>query len=477
MSDPAKAAAGIVFSEDGLDVLLVQRNPALRFMGGHHAFPGGRVDPTEGSAHVIGARDEIHAVSLHAVVREIFEESGLLCVRGPLPSADDRDQERLAVLAGQPFDLTLEKFGLHIHADDFLPAGHWVTPPMSPIRFDTRYFVYQHRGPRYESVILGEIVGLEWMRPAEARRRWRAGDIRLSTPIAYVLYHLARLPVPEVLPALCRETHRGDGLTSRFELRCGISIIALETETLPPATHTNCIVVGETALVVIDPGPSDRAEQQHLKAQLDHLIELGAHVEAIVLTHSHRDHVGAVQFLRTTYLAPLWCHGETARQLGVKADRILRNGDVVEIDGEPPWRLRCIHTPGHDPGHLSFLEETTSVLIAGDMVANPGTIIISPELGGDMTQYIESLERLLEYDYRILFPAHGMPVRKPKDKLREQITHRLWREERIQQAVDTGLRDLKSIVAKAYDDVPEYIWPLAEQTARAHLHRLGIWYE
>jgi ribonuclease/clavin/mitogillin len=475
MADTVPAAAVIILSESGDEVLLVKRNPELKFMGGHHAFVGGRIDEAEGHEHVVGAEDSQSATILHAVAREAFEETGLLLVRGTLPSASKIEDEREAMLASKiSFDRILGHYDLTIHAEDFSPAGRWVTPPMSPIRFDTHYYVFRHAAPRYQKVVHGEIVDLEWMRPADARARWRTGDIRISTPIAYILWHLAKVPFPKVLDFLSRPTHRGDGITSRFELRHGISIVPLVTPTLLPATHTNCIIVGEEELLVIDPGPHETGEQEHLKHQLNHLLELGAEVRAVILTHSHPDHTGAAQFVQDEYDAPIWCHRETARQIGLAADRELEDGDILESAGSPPWRLRVLYTPGHDPGHLAFIEETTGSLIGGDMVANPGTIIISREYGGDMTQYLESLDRLLHVTCNILFPAHGMPIRKPHEKIQEQITHRLWREERIKAAVDAGIRDLHRIIARAYDDVPEAAWPLAEHTAKAHLERLGI---
>ena len=98
MTGIRNAAAGIVFRGDGDEVLLCKRNAQLKFMPGSWVFPGGRIDDREGTQHVVGAADEQQAIAIHAACREIFEESGLLCVEGRLPSDDEAHAARLRVL-------------------------------------------------------------------------------------------------------------------------------------------------------------------------------------------------------------------------------------------------------------------------------------------------------------------------------------------------------------------------------------------
>src|SRR5262249_2307256 len=59
----------------------------------------------------------------------------------------------------------LAQHGLSIDANDFQPAGQWLTPPFVPIRFATRYFLYHLRGEQNEGLVEGEIVGLDWLSP------------------------------------------------------------------------------------------------------------------------------------------------------------------------------------------------------------------------------------------------------------------------------------------------------------------------
>ncbi|MBI3736160.1 NUDIX domain-containing protein, partial [Candidatus Sumerlaeota bacterium] len=141
--EPKKSAAAIIVSgEKDPRVLMVRRNDKLRFMGGHHAFPGGRIDADEGTAHVVGAPDPDDAAAIHALAREIFEETGLLIARGTLPGEAERIEARRKLLENEKgFDGFLARHALALHSEDFLPAGLWITTKGSPIRFHSRYFL------------------------------------------------------------------------------------------------------------------------------------------------------------------------------------------------------------------------------------------------------------------------------------------------------------------------------------------------
>ena len=474
--EPKHAVTCILLrGEAECEVLLARRNPSLRFMGGHHVFPGGRIDEGDRADGVVGAADSDHARAIYAAVREVFEETGLLCAQGPLPDAEATLRARQSLLAGDlSFDEILKQFSLSIDAGDFAFAGHWVTPKSSPIRFATRYFLHHVRGDQQENLIEGEIIGLDWLRPAEARRLWHRGEIRLPSPVAYSLQQLAAGPLAEAMRRLARGPQHTGEEHNRFEIRRGITIVPLETRTIPPATHTNCVIVGEHSLYVIDPGAEEERELDHLARQLDHLVELGATVEAVVLTHAHRDHTDGVGYIRNKYDVPVFAHQAVEPQVGFTIDRHLCEDDVLISEGDPQWRLRALHTPGHDPGHLCFLEESTGVLLAGDMMANPGTIVVSHDFGGNMAQFMGSLERLLDVDCQLIVPSHGRPMSNPRQAIGEHLEHRRWRERKIKAAYDGGARSISELMSQAYDDVPEAALPLARHSLEAHLAKLGL---
>ena len=424
---------------------------------------------------VTNATNADFARAVQTAAREVFEETGLLAVRGGRPPRDQLRQTRHRLLQGNLiFTDFLAQHGLWIDARDFEPAGEWLTPSFAPIRFATRYFLHHWRGDQQEELIAGEIVGLDWLTPAEARARWHRGQIRISTPVAYSLRQLAAVGLPRALGLLKRGTERSPGEHNWFEVRRGITLVPVKSATIPPATHTNCLIVGEESLFIIDPGAEGEGELDHLRRQIDHLIELGGKVEAVLLSHSHPDHVSAAEELRRRYDAPILAHPATAAQIGFAIDRPLHDDEVLVTGRDPQWRLRCIHTPGHDPGHLCFLEESTGALLAGDMVANPGTIVVSRSYGGDMAAFMSSLERLAALDCKLIIPAHGHPAGNVSDFIQQQLDHRRWREDKIRRAHDEGARTFDELLARAYDDAPQQALPWARHSLDAHLAKLGI---
>lgn len=476
--NPRPAAALILYDDISKQVLLVRRNDRLQFMPGHHAFPGGAIRSDDDPSLVSGSESSSTKTALFAAVRETFEETGLLLAHGPLPDVSVLRQARHD-LHREPsiFPAILRRFGLRIRGEDFQSAGVWITPTFSPIRFYTRYFLITYSGPHNQEVFEpdGEIVDFDWLCPAQARRQWHAGNLRLSTPIAYTLHHLARLQKQEATDLLSTPSgSRHDSLTV-FEPRSGIHIFPLHTETLPPARFTNCVVIGEQALYIIDPGPVQPEEQRHLRALLERLQSLGGHVAAVLLTHDHLDHISAAPMIREVFGAPIWCHANTAALLPFTVDDFLNEGDIITVPGDLEWRIRCLLTPGHTTGHLCFLEETTATLICGDMAANPGPILIHPDFGGNMDAYLNSLERLLTEPFSFLVPAHGLPTfhSEAKDLVRQLLEHRLAREEKIRAALNEGVDSLETLLDHAYPDTSRELRPYARLQLRAHLIRLG----
>ena len=96
----------------------------------------------------------------------------------------------------------------------------------------------------------------------------------------------------------------------------------------------------------------------------------------------------------------------------LKLDRVLNDGDVVE---GTEFGLEVLHTPGHAPNHLCFLLEEERVLFTGDHVLDGTTTVISPQRGGDMAEYLKSLERLRKIRRLArIRPAHGDVIEEPQ---------------------------------------------------------------
>jgi hydroxyacylglutathione hydrolase len=108
------------------------------------------------------------------------------------------------------------------------------------------------------------------------------------------------------------------------------------------------------------------------------------------------------------------------------------------------------------------------------MVAGKSSIVVAHGHGGDMSAYLDSLQRLLRIDCDLMIPSHGFGFNNPKKTIQKQIDHRLARERKIQTALDAGARSMDDLLAACYNDVPRDMWKYAGYTLKAHLVRLGV---
>ena len=138
--------------------------------------------------------------------------------------------------------------------------------------------------------------------------------------------------------------------------------------------------------------------------------------------------------------------------------------------------LRVVHTPGHAANHLCLLLEEDGLLFSGDHILNGSTTVIDPP-DGDMTAYLDSLDKLdaacAAHDARFILPAHGHVLGSARDTIAHLKKHRLAREAKVlavMQADPDGTMD--DWVAKAYDDVPPRVWPVAKRSLLAHVERI-----
>jgi glyoxylase-like metal-dependent hydrolase (beta-lactamase superfamily II) len=251
----------------------------------------------------------------------------------------------------------------------------------------------------------------------------------------------------------------------------GIRAVPVRTPTLPPATHTGCYLIGDREVIAVDPASPYVDEQGALDAILDSEIAGGARLIGIALTHHHGDHVGGAVHLARRYEVPILAHATTAELLAgwVPVDRTIAGDEVIDLAGT---RVTALWTPGHAAGHLCF--EVGRTIVAGDMVAGIGTILIDPD-EGDMAEYLRSLEAMAARAPAVLLPSHGPAILDGVGKLRAYIQHRLMREARVAAAVRAQPgATAGALVGDAYADTPG-VWPaLAERSLLAHLKKLEV---
>lgn len=220
-------------------------------------------------------------------------------------------------------------------------------------------------------------------------------------------------------------------------------------------TNTYLIETGE-GTVVLDPGPDDAA---HVAAILE---ATGGRVAAILLSHTHSDHLGALAALKAQTGARTFAFHRSA-------DATFRP-DVPLHDGDSLAGMICIHTPGHASDHLCFARPG-GVVFSADHVMTWSSSVVSPP-GGDMAAYFRSLERLLARQDRLLLPGHGPPMSAPAPYIRELLEHRQRREEAIAAALVAGPQMPIELVDRLYSQTHPWLRQAAERNVTAHLLKL-----
>jgi len=243
---------------------------------------------------------------------------------------------------------------------------------------------------------------------------------------------------------------------------------------------TNSFIVGDGPVFVLDPGPDD---SNHLGA-LQRAIG-GRKVEAIVLTHTHRDHTALVQRLREATGAPVWFGGRhrQSRQprlfefdpvaadsdWRLTPDRVLAEGERIAAGGVT---LEVIATPGHCANHLAFGLAGTSWLFTGDHIMGWNSTLV-PVPDGSMADYLRSLEKVIGLDFGHYLPAHGGPIAEGPAYARALLAHRRMRNDQVVAAVEAGATGLTQLRQRIYPTLALPLQAAAEMTLKAHIEYLA----
>ena len=239
-------------------------------------------------------------------------------------------------------------------------------------------------------------------------------------------------------------------------------------------TGTQSYVVGREDVAIIDPGP---AEDAHLDALIAAIA--GRRVRSIVCTHTHRDHSPAAALLAERMHAPIiGCAPLTLEDDGPRADaafdadyrpdEALADGAILSGDG---WTIVAVATPGHTSNHLCYALREEGGLFTGDHVMGWSTSIVSPP-DGDMADYMRSMQKLLERDDAVYYPAHGEAVETPQRLVRGMMGHRKHREGQILRHLEMGQgegRRITDMVPEMYKGTDVRLHPAAARSVLAHL--------
>ncbi|QDY66164.1 MBL fold metallo-hydrolase [Glutamicibacter halophytocola] len=215
-----------------------------------------------------------------------------------------------------------------------------------------------------------------------------------------------------------------------------------------------------TPVVLIDPGPELEAHLQAL-AQFD--------IQLVLVTHRHADHTGGIDRLRQLAGAPVRAKlAEFCRDAPVLEDH-----EAISLAGVD---IQVLSTPGHTSDSACFTVQD-SHLFTGDTVLGRGTTILEhPD--GTLSDYLASLNRLLDLPDMPLHPAHGQQHGTSHQLLRAYLEHRESRLDQVRAALqklgkagaDATPAELLELV---YPDLDPRLAGAASRSLEAQLHYLA----
>ena len=226
---PAATVTLVRDAPRGLEVLMLRRSHALKFMPGVYVFPGGGLDAADGSPEMhrlcVGMEDDAASRALGiergglaywvAAIREAFEEAGIFLAYdagGKLvdmngAAADRYRSHRRSLDERQgDFGAIVRSEELRLATDRLTYFGHWITPVTVPRRYDTRFFLAV--APEHQTAMHDNHETIEhlWVRPQEALERCAGETLSMRFPTIRTLERLAACSTAAELVAELRSS-------------------------------------------------------------------------------------------------------------------------------------------------------------------------------------------------------------------------------------------------------------------------------
>ena len=427
-------------------VFAIKRQPHLRAFPGYHSFPGGKIDAEDKLIRieypVARPHPPAHITALH---RELTEE-----LEFDLASA---------VSAGGVREITL--------------FGTAITPAFESIRFRAYYYkIVLDKQPDF-NLDSNEIAEGSWRKVNQLCEQYRSGQALMVVPMRNTLFELARditatssVPFNLDIPA---------GQLACLELIAGLRTIPVPSNTLPPATTTNALLLGDPGQrqVLVDPSP----KSDEVYALLANTLSDRA-IDAILITHHHPDHHQRAMDIARSKNVPVLLSAITLKRLkasfgenyvaGLALEMIVEGSEITRWKSQA---VRAYELPGHDDGMLGLAPDNLAWFFVADLAQSRGSIVI-PDEGGDLTDYLASLKRVIDLDPDVVLPSHGIPSG-GTDLLKSTFQHRVDRENQIRPLFRAGA-GIGQILDSVYPDLEEGLKPLAIQTIHQHIRKLEM---
>ena len=207
--------------------------------------------------------------------------------------------------------------------------------------------------------------------------------------------------------------------------------------------------------------------------QAAHLDALAASVPAgpteVIVTHAHSDHTGGAPVIQSRWPSARFSKCPWPQRDGSMPWRPLVEGDTVMTGAGP---LVVLHTPGHSPDHIALWHADSRALFVGDLLVLGSTVFIPASDGGNLVDYLASLERLRQLSPARAWPAHGPVIEDPIALIDKYVAHRRQREHQVLDALAEGLATVDAITTRIYVALKPALLPMARESVLAHLVKL-----
>ena len=428
------------------EIYLARRQLRLAAFPGYQAFPGGKVDGTDGTDALPQPVFAGHEARLiRALSRELEEELGFDLI------ANVEQVEAVRMM------------------------GIALTPPAAPLRFNTYFFRVDLRTRPDFTLCEPEIESGAWASARHWMGVYEQGELLLAPPTQAVLRSLAADPASADAGFI---DFNDAGVLRPLEALCGVRQFFVRSNTLPPAMHTNCFLIGDRGerRILVDPSPNSREELERIYAAAS-----AAGFDEVFLTHHHPDHRQYADEIARRAGVPLGMSAWTLQHIRSAKARYGEGPDYgaglqirTYADGDTVTRwlghaVQALAVPGHDEGQLALMPDNRAWCIVGDLIQGVGTVVIAPP-EGDMRKYFASLERIIALAPRAIYPSHGLALG-GVHYLEQALRHRQMREEQIRNLFSAG-RSMDQMLAEVYVGVDPRLLPLAQINIESHLVKL-----